>query len=82
LSLAEAPEQRGLWEQRFMDALTSGFIPAGRIASAAGTTLGATLINCFVQPVGDSIAQARRRPPRHLHRAELKPPKPCAGAAV
>ena len=35
----------------------SGFIPAGRINSAAGTALGATLINCFVQPVGDSIAE-------------------------
>jgi ribonucleoside-diphosphate reductase alpha chain len=30
-------------------------VPAGRIASAAGTALSATLINCFVQPVGDSI---------------------------
>ena len=35
----------------------SGFIPAGRINSAAGTSLTATLINCFVQPVGDSITE-------------------------
>jgi len=34
-----------------------GFIAAGRINSAAGTSLTATLINCFVQPVGDSITE-------------------------
>ena len=41
----------------FLWALQQGFLPAGRIQSAAGTPLAATLINCFVQPVGDSIAQ-------------------------
>ncbi|WP_374365207.1 adenosylcobalamin-dependent ribonucleoside-diphosphate reductase [Piscinibacter sp.] len=41
----------------FFWALQQGFLPAGRIQSAAGTNLSATLINCFVQPVGDSIAQ-------------------------
>jgi ribonucleoside-diphosphate reductase alpha chain len=34
-----------------------GFIPAGRILSAAGTDIGATLINCFVQPVADSATE-------------------------
>ncbi|MEK8049748.1 adenosylcobalamin-dependent ribonucleoside-diphosphate reductase [Ideonella sp. DXS22W] len=58
LAQAEAPEQRALWEQRFLDAQRRGFVPAGRINSAAGTSLAATLINCFVQPVGDSIAVA------------------------
>ncbi|MBE0549527.1 MAG: ribonucleoside-diphosphate reductase, adenosylcobalamin-dependent [Rubrivivax sp.] len=57
LAEAEAPDQRGPWEERFLQALQQGFIPAGRIQSAAGTGLAATLINCFVQPVGDSITQ-------------------------
>ncbi len=56
LAEAEAPEARAAWEARFRQALEDGFIPAGRINSAAGTPLSATLINCFVQPVGDSIA--------------------------
>jgi len=56
LAAVEAPEQRTHWESRFLQALQQGFLPAGRIQSAAGTELTATLINCFVQPVGDSIA--------------------------
>ncbi len=56
LAMAEAPDQRSHWEAHFLQALQSGFLPAGRIQSAAGTELSATLINCFVQPVGDSIA--------------------------
>ncbi|HEY6133445.1 MAG TPA: adenosylcobalamin-dependent ribonucleoside-diphosphate reductase [Rubrivivax sp.] len=55
LAEAEDEPQRAHWEQRFLQALQQGFIPAGRIQSAAGTGLSATLINCFVQPVGDSI---------------------------
>jgi ribonucleoside-diphosphate reductase alpha chain len=57
LAQAEAPQRRAEWATRFLWALEEGFIPAGRIQSAAGTDLAATLINCFVQPVGDSIAQ-------------------------
>ncbi|HJW11272.1 MAG TPA: ribonucleotide reductase N-terminal alpha domain-containing protein, partial [Albitalea sp.] len=56
LAQAEPPELRATWEERFAEALRQGFVPAGRIQSAAGTSLSATLINCFVQPVGDSIA--------------------------
>ena len=58
LAQAEAPDARALWEARFLDAQRRGFVPAGRINSAAGTPLAATLINCFVQPVGDSISVA------------------------
>jgi ribonucleoside-diphosphate reductase alpha chain len=58
LAEVEKPEQREAWSERFLHALRHGFVPAGRINSAAGTELTATLINCFVQPVGDSIAQA------------------------
>lgn len=57
LAQAESPEHRAQWEARFLEAQRRGFVPAGRIASAAGTSLSATLINCFVQPVGDSIAE-------------------------
>ena len=57
LACAEPPAQRAAWDEKFLDAQRRGFVPAGRINSAAGTALAATLINCFVQPVGDSISQ-------------------------
>ena len=57
LAAAESPEHRTHWEAKFLEAQRRGFVPAGRIASAAGTGLSATLINCFVQPVGDAIAE-------------------------
>ena len=56
LAAVEAPQQRERWERAFMEAQQNGFILGGRINSAAGTDLKATLINCFVQPVGDSIS--------------------------
>ncbi len=55
LASAEAPEQRERYEALFLDNLRAGAIGAGRIMSAAGTDIQATLINCFVQPVGDCI---------------------------
>src|SRR3954463_6054156 len=57
LAQAESEERRAHWERRFLQAQNDGFIPAGRINSAAGVQLQATLINCFVQPVGDSISE-------------------------
>ncbi len=57
LASVEPEDRRAAWEARFLDAQENGFVPAGRINSAAGTDLCATLINCFVQPVGDSISE-------------------------
>jgi ribonucleoside-diphosphate reductase alpha chain len=56
LAQAEKPEQRAQWEEAFFQAQENGFVPAGRINSAAGLKIQATLINCFVQPVGDAIS--------------------------
>ncbi|MGE0350834.1 adenosylcobalamin-dependent ribonucleoside-diphosphate reductase [Hydrogenophaga sp.] len=55
LASVEPEADRARWEQRFFDNLQAGAIGAGRIMSAAGTAIQATLINCFVQPVGDCI---------------------------
>ncbi|MCU0765169.1 MAG: hypothetical protein MUF32_03970, partial [Burkholderiaceae bacterium] len=59
LAAVEQPQLRAEWEKRFFDAMVDGFIPGGRVNSAAGTEIAATLINCFVQPVGDAITATR-----------------------
>ena len=58
LASVEPPGKRQEWQERFHANLRAGAIGAGRIMSAAGTQLQATLINCFVQPVGDCIQGA------------------------
>ena len=56
-ALAAVEKDPARWEPVFYEALENGFIPGGRVNSAAGTQLAATLINCFVQPVGDSVSE-------------------------
>jgi len=58
LAEVETPKTRKKYAEEFLWAMKHGFIPAGRISSAAGTGLQTTLINCFVQPVGDSITES------------------------
>ena len=55
LASVEALEAQAYYEQAFFKNMVAGAIGAGRIMSAAGTDIQATLINCFVQPVGDCI---------------------------
>ena len=60
-ALAEiaAPKQRKKQAGQVLWAMQHGFIPAGRVCSTAGTSLQSMLINCFVQPVGDSITETQ-----------------------
>ncbi len=55
LASVEKEADRAKYEAIFLENLYAGAIGAGRIMSAAGTDIQATLINCFVQPVGDCI---------------------------
>jgi ribonucleoside-diphosphate reductase alpha chain len=55
LASVEPENKRAQFETLFLDNLKAGALGAGRIMSAAGTHIQATLINCFVQPVGDCI---------------------------
>jgi len=55
LAEVEPPHNRARAQALFSHAMQAGFIPAGRILAGAGRRSGATLLNCFVQPVGDAI---------------------------
>ena len=41
LAAMEPEDKRAVWEARFLEAQEKGFVPAGRINSAAGTNLAA-----------------------------------------
>ena len=57
-ALAAVEADPAAHEAAFLKALEDGFIPGGRINSAAGSGIrDVTLINCFVQPVGDSVSE-------------------------
>jgi ribonucleoside-diphosphate reductase alpha chain len=47
--------RRNALESDFVWTQENGFVPGGRINSAAGTDLKATMVNCFVQSIADSI---------------------------
>lgn len=56
IAAAEKTEElREIWEERFYQNLCKGALGAGRIMSAAGTEINATLNNCYVMPVGDTV---------------------------
>ena len=63
LASVEKADSQAYYEEKFLWAQKNGFVPAGRINSAAGMDLHATLINCFVQPVGDSVSSSTEGKP-------------------
>ncbi|MEY6433441.1 adenosylcobalamin-dependent ribonucleoside-diphosphate reductase [Thioalkalicoccus limnaeus] len=55
-ALARVESDPATWTPVFLAAQERGLIMAGRINAAAGTERRSTWINCFVQPVGDSVS--------------------------
>ncbi|HEV2549849.1 MAG TPA: adenosylcobalamin-dependent ribonucleoside-diphosphate reductase [Stellaceae bacterium] len=48
-ALAEPEQDRGLWTERFYEAMEGfKFLPAGRVVAGAGSGRNVTLFNCFV----------------------------------
>lgn len=56
IALASNEADKEYWGPVFYQAQQDGFVPGGRINSAAGMASESTLINCFIQPVGDSVS--------------------------
>lgn len=56
LAEVEPTHARKKFATEFLKAQQNGFVAAGRVNSAAGTGIKATLMNCFVQPVEDAIS--------------------------
>ena len=56
LAVVEPANSRKKFSNEFLRAQQNGFIAAGRVNSAAGTDIKATLMNCFVQPIEDAIS--------------------------
>ena len=54
-ALAQVEPEPAYFERRYRAALDKGLILAGRIMSGAGTGMEVTLLNCFVQPIADSM---------------------------
>ena len=54
-SVEKTKALRDKWEKKFYQNMVNGAIGAGRIMGAAGTGIQATLNNCYLQGVGDSI---------------------------
>lgn len=54
-SVEKTDKLRKEWETKFYLNMVKGAIGGGRIMAAAGTDIKATLINCFIQPISDSI---------------------------
>ena len=54
--VAQNEKEPRKWAPVFLTALRSGFLPGGRISSAAGTGIQATLINCFVEDINDAVS--------------------------
>ena len=63
LAMVEPADARKKFSDGFLRAQQQGFIAAGRVNSAAGTEIKATLMNCFVQPIEDAISTGDKQKP-------------------